>query len=225
MGAVGREKGGRRSEKGGRRKGEGEGRMEKRRREKGERDPPVPPLPFKSRGESGDLNINAYGQSGQGGCSSSTISPSKKWWEQSIHALEITLHLAWGRGSWSLSLSCICLLAMRMLIFVTFSLPPGVRGWLRRLVALPGLFCLPFFSIQAKTLSQEKHCALLTIQISLLLVYNRKRFHVYRTLPVDRLVISKLFLHQLRLFVKAQHFLTLGLLILPEDFVCPIRKS
>ena len=26
------------------------------------------------------------------------------------------------------------------------SLPPGIRGWLRRLlVALPGPFCLPFF--------------------------------------------------------------------------------
>ena len=33
-----------------------------------------------------------------------------------------------------------------MLICVTFSLPPGVRGWLRLLLAaLPGLFCLPFF--------------------------------------------------------------------------------
>ena len=30
---------------------------------------------------------------------------------------------------------------------VTFSLPPGVRGWLRLLlVAVPGLFCLPFSS-------------------------------------------------------------------------------
>ena len=54
-------------------------------------------------------------------------------------------HLAWGRGSWSLCLSCICLLAIHTLIRVTFSLPPGVRGLLRRLlVALPGLFCLPF---------------------------------------------------------------------------------
>ena len=34
---------------------------------------------------------------------------------------------------------------MHTLICVTFSLPPGVRGWLRLLlVALPGLFCLPF---------------------------------------------------------------------------------
>ena len=55
-------------------------------------------------------------------------------------------HLACGRGSWSLCLSCICLLAMYTLICVTFSLPPGVRGWLRLLlVALPELFCLPFF--------------------------------------------------------------------------------
>ena len=35
-------------------------------------------------------------------------------------------HLAWGRGSWSLCLSYICLLAMHALIYVTFSLPPGV---------------------------------------------------------------------------------------------------
>ena len=42
-------------------------------------------------------------------------------------------------------LLCICLLAMHMLICATFSLPPGVRGWLQLLlVALPGLFCLPF---------------------------------------------------------------------------------
>ena len=35
-----------------------------------------------------------------------------------------------------------------MLICVTISLPPGVGGWLRLLlVALPGLFCLPFFNI------------------------------------------------------------------------------
>ena len=55
-------------------------------------------------------------------------------------------HLAWGRGSWSLCLSCICLLAMYTLICVTFSLPPAVGAWLRLLlVALPGLFCLPFF--------------------------------------------------------------------------------
>ena len=43
-------------------------------------------------------------------------------------------------------LSCICLLAMHTLICVTFSLLPGVRGWLGLLlVALPGLFCLPFY--------------------------------------------------------------------------------
>ena len=54
-------------------------------------------------------------------------------------------HLALGRRSWSLCLSFICLLAMHTLICVTFSLPPGVGGWLRLLlVALPGLFCLPF---------------------------------------------------------------------------------
>ena len=35
-------------------------------------------------------------------------------------------HLAWGRGSWSLCLSCICLLSMHTLICVTFSLPPDV---------------------------------------------------------------------------------------------------
>ena len=48
--------------------------------------------------------------------------------------------------SWSLCLSYICLLAMHTLIYVTFSLPPGVGGWLRLLlVAFPGLFCLPFY--------------------------------------------------------------------------------
>ena len=40
-------------------------------------------------------------------------------------------HLAWGIGSWSLCLSCICLLAMHTLICVPFSLPPSVRVWLR----------------------------------------------------------------------------------------------
>ena len=55
-------------------------------------------------------------------------------------------HLACGRGSQSLCLSCICLLAMHTLICVTFSLSPRIRGWLRRLlVALPRLFCLPFY--------------------------------------------------------------------------------
>ena len=44
-----------------------------------------------------------------------------------------------------LCLSCICLLAMQTLICVTFSVPSGVGGWLQRLlVALPGLFYLPF---------------------------------------------------------------------------------
>ena len=53
--------------------------------------------------------------------------------------------LTWGRGSWSLGLSCTCLLAMHTLICVRFSFPPGVGGWLRcLLVVLPGLFCLLF---------------------------------------------------------------------------------
>ena len=53
-------------------------------------------------------------------------------------------HLAWRRGSWSLCLSCVCLLAMHTLICVTFSLPPDVGGWLRLLLmALSRLFCLP----------------------------------------------------------------------------------
>ena len=38
---------------------------------------------------------------------------------------------------------------MRPLICVTFSLPPGVRVWLRLLVAFSGLFCLPFFVLLA----------------------------------------------------------------------------
>ena len=41
-------------------------------------------------------------------------------------------------------------------IFVTFSLPPGVGDWLRLLLmALPGLFYLPFFSIKPESFS---HC-------------------------------------------------------------------
>ena len=55
-------------------------------------------------------------------------------------------HIAWGRGSWSFCLSYICLLDKHKLTCVTFSLPPGVGGWLRLLLlALPGLFCLPLF--------------------------------------------------------------------------------
>ena len=42
------------------------------------------------------------------------------------------------------------LLAMHTLICVTFSLPPGVGGWLQRLlVAPPGLFCLSFRRVKA----------------------------------------------------------------------------
>ena len=56
-------------------------------------------------------------------------------------------------------LSCICLLAMHTLICVTFSLPPGVRGWLRLLlVALPGFFYLPFlYGYITVTVSKQKH--------------------------------------------------------------------
>ena len=47
-------------------------------------------------------------------------------------------------------LSCICLLTMHTLICVTFSLPPGVRGWLR-LLLVPFLhFFVPFFGGPAK---------------------------------------------------------------------------
>ena len=62
--------------------------------------------------------------------------------------------LPWGIGSWSLCLSCICLLAVRALVCVTVSLPPGVGGWLRFLfVALPWLFCLLFFYVNSNV-----HC-------------------------------------------------------------------
>ena len=67
-----------------------------------------------------------------------------------VSATPLTIFVFWspclGRGmGWSLCLSCICLLAMHTLICVAFSLPPGVGGWLRLLlVAIPGLFCLPF---------------------------------------------------------------------------------
>ena len=49
-------------------------------------------------------------------------------------------------------LSWICLLATHTLICVTVSLPPGVRVWPRPLlVALPGLFCLPFCDVQTRS--------------------------------------------------------------------------
>ena len=60
----------------------------------------------------------------------------------------ILITLLGKEGAVFLRLSCICLLAMHTLICVTFSLPPGVGGWLQLLlVALPGLFCLPFFKV------------------------------------------------------------------------------
>ena len=44
---------------------------------------------------------------------------------------------------------CACrafVLAVRALVCIAFSLSPDVRGWVRLLlVALHGLFCLPFF--------------------------------------------------------------------------------
>ena len=94
-------------------------------------------------------------------------------------------HLAWGRGSWSLCLSCICLLAMLTLNFVTFSLPPGVGRWLRLLlVALPGLFYLHFSSCLSQSLKNFKmipsrqgvnnhfSAKYVFLRISLLLFYN-----------------------------------------------------
>ena len=45
---------------------------------------------------------------------------------------------------------------------VTFSLPPGVGGWLRLLlVALPGLFCLPFFHRSVIVDNMKEDCVLL----------------------------------------------------------------
>ena len=66
-----------------------------------------------------------------------------------VYPFSFFYHLAWGRGSWSLCLSCICLLAVHTLFSVTFSLLPGVGGRLRLLlVALPGHFCLPFYFVR-----------------------------------------------------------------------------
>ena len=46
---------------------------------------------------------------------------------------------------------------MHTLICVTFSLPSGVRDWLRRLlVALPELVCLPFWLYMLVTLFEKK---------------------------------------------------------------------
>ena len=54
-------------------------------------------------------------------------------------------------------LSCIRLLAMHRLNCVTFSLPPGVRDWLRFLfVALPGPFCLPFLDKKDETIERDQ---------------------------------------------------------------------
>ena len=48
----------------------------------------------------------------------------------------------------------VVFLAMHTLICITFSLPPGVGGWLRLLlVALPGLFCLPFYNQRTEQIS------------------------------------------------------------------------
>ena len=59
-------------------------------------------------------------------------------------------------GGWYLCLSCICELAVRALVCVTVSLPPGVRDWLRLLlVALLGLFCLPFRTKTAKEVDRS----------------------------------------------------------------------
>ena len=62
-------------------------------------------------------------------------------------------HLAWGRGSWSLSLSCICLLAMHMLIYHFFSSSWYRGGWLRAASACGSswTFLLTFF-IASRTL-------------------------------------------------------------------------
>ena len=54
--------------------------------------------------------------------------------------------------------ACICLLAMHTLICVTFSLLPGVSGWLRLLlVALPGLFCVPLCRSVSRGGGEEVH--------------------------------------------------------------------
>ena len=54
-------------------------------------------------------------------------------------------HLAWGRGSWSMCFSCICLFILHASV-CPFSLPLGVREclWLV-IVALPGLFFINLF--------------------------------------------------------------------------------
>ena len=45
---------------------------------------------------------------------------------------------------------------MHTLICVTFSLPAGVRGWLRLLlVALPGIFCLPLCLVSGSQVSDR----------------------------------------------------------------------
>ena len=61
--------------------------------------------------------------------------------------------MLWGGGGAGAGLcvcrAFVCWLSARWSMSL-FSLPPGVGGWLRLLlVALPGLFYLPFYSIAA----------------------------------------------------------------------------
>ena len=74
------------------------------------------------------------------------------------------------------------LLAMHTLNSVTFSLPPGVLGWLRLLlVALSGLFCLTFFSISLQVLEND-YClsSRLGVVISHLSFCQRLSKHIFQ---------------------------------------------
>ena len=107
-----------------------------------------------------------------------------------------------SRGSWSLCLSCICLLAMHTLICVTFSLPPGVGGWMRLLlVTLPGLFCLFFNMFNANNTLPELYFRLW--MLCLQCVYAPSSFVSSQCFLID-LLVNVLF--GLRL-IDNQHYL------------------
>ena len=113
------------------------------------------------------------------------------------------------------------------LIFVTFSLPPCVRGWLRPLlVALPGLFCLPFYItiIHNHRVDWNWQAPLcLTVHIPLCLLYSfygipwkEIVFWTNRCTP-DKVT---------RAFYTPSHKKWRGIMLYPPNFECPsVRLS
>ena len=60
----------------------------------------------------------------------------------------ILITLLWEEGAGLCAYRALLFISYAHVNLCHFSLPSGVRGWLRLLlVALPGLFCLPFSTI------------------------------------------------------------------------------